>query len=63
MVDPLQPVFGIPARQLFSRKELTATHGPLERFPSFMFEGALASIDALCRDYTGAVEVAQGSSA
>jgi Cupin superfamily protein len=61
MEDPLQLIFGMPARQLFEQAALTATHGPLERFPHFMREGALTSVDALCRDYTGPVEVAQGT--
>ena len=60
-MDPLQSVFGMQARELFEQKQLTVVHGALERFPSFMFEGALSSIDALCRDYTGSVEVAQGT--
>jgi hypothetical protein len=49
------------ARELFAKRELFVAHGALERLPKFMFEGPLASVDALCRDYVGSVEVAQGT--
>src|SRR5688500_18444507 len=49
------------SRELFAQSALTASTGPLERFPEFMRSGPLQSIDALCRDYSGSVEVAGGS--
>jgi hypothetical protein len=61
MVDPMETVFGMSARELFAKRELFVTHGALERLPKFMFEGPLRSIDALCREYVGSVEVAQGT--
>lgn len=61
VVDAMEAVFGISARELFSQRELFVQHGPLDRFPAFMFNGPLASTDALCREYAGSVEVSQGS--
>lgn len=61
VADAIEAVFGISAQELFSKRELFVQHGPLERFPSFMFNGPMASTDALCREYAGAVEVSQGS--
>jgi hypothetical protein len=61
VADPIEAVFGISARELFDERELFVQHGPLERFPPFMFNGPLASTDSLCREYGGAVEVSQGS--
>lgn len=61
MQDPLESIFGMGTRQLFRAPELVASHGALERLPAFMYTGALTSVDALCREYTGSVEVAQGS--
>lgn len=61
MVDPLESVFGVPARELFQKRELFVQHGPLERFPAFMYSGPMASTDALCREYNGSVEVSQGT--
>ncbi len=60
MTDPLQPLFGMSSRELFGLPALTASHGPLERFPEFMRSGPMQSIETLCRDYTGSVEVASG---
>jgi len=59
--DPLQQIFGLAAPELFTSRELVARHGALERFPSFMREGALESIESLCKSYVGSVEVAKGS--
>jgi hypothetical protein len=59
--DPLQQVFGLAAPQLFASRELVVSHGALERFPTFMREGPMASIDSLCRSYVGNLEVAKGS--
>lgn len=59
--DPLQQVFGITAPRLFASRELVLAHGDLERFPAFMREGAMASIESLCRSYAGNLEVAKGS--
>jgi hypothetical protein len=61
VADPIEAVFGISASELFEKRELFVEHGPLERFPPFMFNGPLASTDSLCREYAGAVEVSQGS--
>jgi hypothetical protein len=63
MSDPLSPLFGMSSRELFAQPALHTSHGPLERFPEFMRSGPLQSIDALCRDYTGNVEVAGGGAA
>jgi len=49
--DPLQQVFGLMAPQLFASRELVLSHGDLERFPTFMREGPMASIESLCRSY------------
>jgi hypothetical protein len=48
------------ARELFTQPALHVSHGPLERFPEFMRSGPMQSIEALCRDYAGNVEVASG---
>jgi hypothetical protein len=61
VIDPLQPLFGMASRELFAQPALTASRGPLERFPEFMRSGPLESIEALCRDYSGSLEVAGGS--
>lgn len=61
--DPLLSLFGASARALFASPELVVTHGPLERLPDFMHQGPLASADALCRHYTGPLEVSNGSAA
>lgn len=61
MEDPLRSIFGVSARELFAKRELFATHGPLERLPAFMRTGPLESVDSLCRHYTGSLEVSQGS--
>ncbi|HEX6274977.1 MAG TPA: hypothetical protein VFZ53_18170 [Polyangiaceae bacterium] len=63
MVDPLHAIFGVGAPELFRKKELFATHGPLERFPSFMRTGPMESLDALTRHYSGPLEVSQGTAA
>ena len=59
--DPLSPIFGTSARELFAKRALFVTHGALERFPTFMRSGPLESVDSLCRHYTGPLEVAQGT--
>ncbi|HKO46368.1 MAG TPA: cupin-like domain-containing protein [Polyangiaceae bacterium] len=61
MSDPLQQIFGLPATQLFRSRELVVEHGALERFPAFMHEGPMASIESLCKSYLGGLEVAKGS--
>jgi hypothetical protein len=62
VADPMQQVFGMSARELFRQPALHVSEGAFERFPEFMRQGSLESIDALCRDYAGTVEVANGSS-
>jgi len=59
--DPLPPIFGLAAPQLFASPELFIQHGALERFPAFMREGAMSNIDSLCRAYTGNLDIAKGS--
>jgi hypothetical protein len=59
--DPLRVVFGVGAPELFKSRELVVSHGHLERFPAFMREGAMESIESLCKSYVGGLEVAQGS--
>ena len=59
--DPLQQIFGVPAARLFESPELVVAHGALERFPAFMHEGPMASIESLCKSYVGSLEVARGS--
>ena len=59
--DPLVDWFGVPALELFCRRRFTVSHGELERFPAFMRSGPLGSVDALCRHYSGPLEVAAGS--
>jgi hypothetical protein len=61
VVDPISEIFGVSALELFRKKELFVTHGALERFPSFMRKGPMASFDALSRHYSGPLEVSQGS--
>ncbi|HWA73031.1 MAG TPA: cupin-like domain-containing protein [Polyangiaceae bacterium] len=61
MSDPIQEIFGLPAPELFEKPELFVQHGPLERFPAFMRNGPMQSTDALCREYSGRLEVANGS--
>ena len=48
------------ARELFAQPALYSSHGPLERLPEFMRSGPMQSIEALCRDFSGNVEVASG---
>jgi Cupin-like domain len=59
--DPMQQIFGLPAPQLFKSRELFVQHGALERFPAFMREGAMESIESLCKQYVGSLDVAKGS--
>lgn len=59
--DPIHELFGVPASELFAKRELVVSHGPLERLPAFFRTGALQSIDSLCRTYMGPVEIAAGS--
>jgi hypothetical protein len=59
--DPLLALFGTSALELFTGRKFVVTHGALERFPAFMRQGPLATVDALCRHYTGPLEVAQGT--
>lgn len=63
MNDPIQGIFGgaWTAAELFAQRELVATHGAIERFPTFMFQGPLESVESLVRSYQGALEVARGS--
>jgi len=51
----------VSALSLFTGGEFVVQHGPLERLPAFMREGSMQSIDALCRSYTGGLQVASGS--
>jgi hypothetical protein len=60
-MDPLSSIFGLSTPELFAQRELFVTHGPLSRLPAFMRTGPVESIDALCRFYTGPLEVAQGT--
>jgi hypothetical protein len=59
--DPLQEIFGLAAPRLFASRELVLAHGALERFPAFMREGPMASVESLCRSYVGSLEIAKGS--
>lgn len=59
--DPLAPIFSRPTTELFSSQSPVVEHGSLVRFPGFMREGPMESVDALCRHYVGPVEVAGGS--
>lgn len=61
MSDPISGIFGVPAAELFAGGKFVVSHGPLERFPTFLRAGPMASIDALCRHYVGPLEVAQGT--
>lgn len=61
-MDPLGAIFGVSTPELFRKKELFVTHGPLDRLPAFMRAGPMESIDALTRHYNGPLEVSQGSS-
>jgi hypothetical protein len=61
MNDPLSDVFGVSALELFTQGQFAVTHGALERLPAFMREGPLSTVEALCRHYTGPLEVAQGT--
>ena len=61
MVDPIVELFGVSALELFRAQRFAVSHGPLERIPAFMRSGAMASTDALCRAYTGPLDVASGN--
>jgi hypothetical protein len=61
--DPIQEIFGLPAAELFAKRELFVQHGPLERFPAFMRSGPMESTESLCRAYVGGIEIASGSAA
>jgi hypothetical protein len=61
MADPLEELFGVSALSLFTGGRFVVEHGPLERLPAFMREGPMQSIDALCRSYTGGLQVANGN--
>ncbi len=59
--DPFSSIFGVTGPELFKSPELVVAHGALERFPAVMREGAMESIESLCKSYVGNLEVAQGS--
>ncbi len=61
VTDPLPPIFGLSTPAIFESRELLVRHGALERFPAFMHTGPLTSVDDLSRNYTGGLEVANGS--
>lgn len=61
MHDPIRDLFGVPAMELFAAKELVVKHGAIDRFPTFMRTGLMASIDSICRGYAGPLQVANGS--
>ena len=63
VTDPIREIFGIPALELFASPALLVNHGSLDRFPNFMHAGLMASIETLCRDYVGNLEIANGSAA
>jgi len=60
--DPIRDLFGVPALELFASKELVVRHGDVEQLPAFMRAGLMESIGSLCRGYTGALQVSNGSS-
>lgn len=60
--DPLLPLFHMESFELFRARQFVVQDGPLERLPGWMTEGALSSIEALCREHRGAYQIAQGSS-
>jgi len=60
--DPIRDLFGVPAPELFASKELVVRHGDLERLPAFMRAGLMDSVGALCRGYSGPLQVSNGSS-
>ncbi|MGC4087894.1 MAG: hypothetical protein QM756_08355 [Polyangiaceae bacterium] len=60
MVDPLEELFGRSSLSLFRGGEFVVKHGALERLPAFMREGPMQGIDALCRSYSGGVQIANG---
>src|SRR5690348_15137751 len=59
--DPIHGLFGVPALELFASKELVVQHGPLERFPAFMRTGTMESVERICRDYAGPLQVSNGT--
>lgn len=59
--DPIPDLFGVPATRLFASKQLVIQHGPLDRFPAFMRTGLMESVESLCREYAGALEVSNGT--
>ncbi len=61
MRDPIRDLFGVPAMTLFAGRELVVQHGALERFPGFMRTGLMESIESVCRGYSGALEVSNGT--
>ncbi|MET0791095.1 MAG: cupin domain-containing protein [Polyangiaceae bacterium] len=61
MADPIRELFGVSALELFRGREFAVSHGPVTRLPAFMREGLLASVESLCRGYTGQLDVAGGS--
>jgi hypothetical protein len=59
--DPMQDLFGVPAMELFASNELVVQHGPLDRFPVFMRTGLMESVERICREYVGPLQVSNGT--
>lgn len=60
MGDPLEPLFGQPTAQLYRAKKVEVAHGSPSRLPEWMTTGVLASIEQLCKDFSGPLQIAQG---
>lgn len=59
-MDPLLPLFGSESFELFQRARFVVVHGSTERLPAWMHSGLLESIESLCRDHRGHLEIAHG---
>ncbi len=60
MVDVREGLFGQTTLSLYRGGRVVVAHGATERLPEWMREGALSSIDQLCRDFSGPLQIAQG---
>lgn len=60
MGDPLVPLFGKSTLEIYSGRRVEIAHGDVKRLPEWMRSGSLSSLQQLCRDFSGPLQVAQG---
>ncbi|HSC85683.1 MAG TPA: cupin domain-containing protein [Polyangiaceae bacterium] len=60
MTDPIEPLFGLPARELFESGQFRLAAGPLDRLPAFTRSPLLESLETFVASYSGAMDIANG---